>query len=112
MRRYHHALPVLRTSGPTIVGVQGGQEVQILLKGAPLAPVSFTAFDLGTFKENGLNSITVQANKDGEASVTFIGGGTAVNDCRILAGSPLASGQVKFVVNVKSPPVRLKPGGP
>jgi hypothetical protein len=74
--------------------------VKLSVKAAPLSPVSFTSFDLGAFQESKLNSVTVQADKQGIAAVTFVATPGTLNDANILAGSPLSSGQVKFVVDI------------
>ena len=53
--------------------------------------------------ENLLTAQTVQANAQGIAEVTFEATPGTIEDVNILAGSPVASGQVKFVVNVQMP---------
>ena len=98
-------VPELSTQSPAMTRIARNGEVSLTVKGAPLAPVSFTSFDMGTFKENRLNCITVRADKTGVASVTFVGSAGAINDCNILAGSPMASGQVRFTVTIEVEPV-------
>lgn len=93
-------VPALAAKTPGMSRIKQGESVKLSVKGAPLAPVSFTSFDLGTFAESKLNCVTVRADKDGVASVTFVATPGALNDCNILAGSPLASGQARFVVEI------------
>ena len=68
---------------------------------SPHAPVTFTSFDGGAF-QNLLTSITVQADERGLASAQMTGTTGVLGDVHILAGSPVDSGQARFVVNVKS----------
>ena len=63
-------------------------------------PVTFTSFDLGAF-QNKLTSITVQADIDGFAEVTFIATEGTIADCKILASCPETSGRIKFIVNIQ-----------
>ncbi|MBI3828861.1 MAG: hypothetical protein HY291_05060 [Planctomycetes bacterium] len=93
-------VPALTAQTPRLSRIKQGESVKLTVKGTPLAPVSFTSFDLGTFAESKLNCVTVRADKDGVAAVTFVATPGALNDCNILAGSPLASGQAKFVVEI------------
>ncbi|MFO0979067.1 MAG: hypothetical protein U0996_21840 [Planctomycetaceae bacterium] len=80
--------------------VKQGDQIPLVVKAAPNAPVTFTSFDLGHF-ENQLTSTTVRTNADGEARVLFTAGKGTIDDIEILAASPLTTGQVRFVVNVK-----------
>ena len=78
------------------------QRESVYLKvSAPIgAPVTFTSFDMGQF-ENQLSSITVVSNDDGVAQVSLTGTTGTINDINVMAGSPMASGNVAFIVNVK-----------
>ena len=105
-------VPALTLIGPVCVSISARDSAPVEVRGAPCAPVTFTALDLGKFLENDLNTITVQADGDGLARVTFAATKGAINDCRILIGSPLASGKVTCTVNVKSPPVIVSPTQP
>lgn len=64
--------------------------------------MTFTSFDLGKF-HNELTSVTVQANDKGIAEAEFFGTPGTYSDVNILAGSPLLTEQVKFVVFVDVP---------
>ena len=79
-----------------------GRRPRLQVRAPAGAPVSFTAFDGGQF-DNQLSSITVQANARGVAQTRLLATSGTIEDLNVLAGSPLASGQVKFVVNVQMP---------
>ncbi|MFO0755759.1 MAG: hypothetical protein U0359_04680 [Byssovorax sp.] len=66
---------------------------------AARAPVTFTSFDMGAF-DNGLASMTVQADAAGAASVAFTATRGTIDSVHVLAGSPMAVGQVQFLVQV------------
>ena len=91
-------VPALKAASDLFVQTTLGATVKLKAQGAPLAPVTFTAMDLGAFEESKLSSVTVRADKDGVATATFMATPGAMNDVNILCGSPLASGQVKFKV--------------
>lgn len=79
-----------------------GEPVQLRARATPGAPVTFTSFDLGMF-ENKLTTITVEANDKGVAEATFVAPPGTIADTSILVASPLASGQVKFIVHSTLP---------
>jgi len=79
-----------------------GEAVRLAVQAVPESPVTFTSFDLGQFS-NQLTTITVLADENGVASTEFLATPGTINDVNILAASPMASGQVKFVVNVSLP---------
>lgn len=101
-------VPALKVSGDGFYRVKQGGTVKLSAQGAPLAPVTFTSTDLGAFAENNLNSVTVRADEKGLATVTFVATPGTINDVNIMAGSPLASGQAHFVVNVEMAQVAAK----
>lgn len=92
-------VPRLRAVSPSFRAVTQGDSVWLRVVASPGAPVSFTSFDCGEF-ENRLTAITVEANEEGVAEARFTTTPGVINDIHILAGSPLASGQVRFLVNV------------
>jgi len=94
--------PVLRRRSDYRLPVVQGETVRLAVHAAAGVPVAFTAFDLGVFP-NQLTAITVVAGDDGVASTEFLATPGTINDVNILAASPMASGQVKFVVNVSLP---------
>ena len=91
-------VPALKAASDLFVQTTLGATVKLKAQGAPLAPVTFTAMDLGAFEESKLSSVTVRADKDGVATATFVATPGAMNDVNILCGSPLASGQVRYKV--------------
>jgi len=100
-------VPVLGARGPATHEIPHGGSCDLTVRAPAGAVVTFTTFDLGLF-DNGLASITVQANADGVATARFTATGGVAGDVHLLAGSPQASGQVKFLVGVL-PPVAAAP---
>lgn len=96
-------VPRLESVSPYVQQAIQGQSVPLQVQAPPGAPVTFTSFDLGQFAENQLSSVTVKADADGLATANFIGSPGTIADVNILAASPLASAQAKFVVNVQLP---------
>lgn len=101
-------VPVLASQGRATVEMPHGESRDLAVKAPPGSPVTFTTFDLGTFA-NGLPSITVVAGPDGVATARYAAVGGVVGDVHILAGSPQASGQVKFHVSVEAPISKAAP---
>lgn len=97
-------VPILRPVGGRFHMVLQGEEAVLKVRAPAGSPVTFTSFDAGIFQESKLPSITVAADKTGIAKATFLATPGTINDCNILAGGALASGQVKFVVNISLPP--------
>jgi hypothetical protein len=83
------------------VEVVRGEHVALWVKGAPEAPVTFTSFDGGVFKENGFGTVTVQANANGLAVAHFTAGPGIEGDVAVVAGSPLTVGTQTFFVRVR-----------
>ena len=73
-------------------------------------PVTFTSFDLGVFDKSQLTTVTVQADGRGVAEAVFTAPPGTVDDVRIMAASPVTTGQVRFVVNVQWPDEESTPG--
>lgn len=92
-------VPVLGARGPATHEIPHGGTCDLTVRAPAGSAVSFTTFDLGLFP-NGLASITVQATADGVATARFTAHGEVIGDVHVLAGSPQASGQVKFLVSV------------
>lgn len=92
-------VPQLRPLSPQFQNVAQGQFVTLKVQTAPKAPCSFTSFDLGRF-ENELTAITVEADERGVAETKFFGTPGTIDEVNILAASPMASGQARFMVNV------------
>jgi hypothetical protein len=97
-------VPILRPVGGRFHMVVQGEEAVLKVRAPAGSPVTFTSFDAGIFQQSKLPTITVPADKAGIAKATFLATPGVINDCNILAGGPLATGQVKFVVNVSPLP--------
>lgn len=95
-------VPRLRSSSPRLQQITQGDSTKLRVAAPPKSPVTFTSFDLGQF-ENQLTSMTVQANAAGIAEVQFTATPGTIDDVHILAGCPVAAGQVRFTVNVLLP---------
>jgi hypothetical protein len=91
---------VLEAQTPKLAEIERGADTRLWVRGAPNAPVTFTAFDGGTFKENDLGSVTVQADARGLAVAHFVAGRGIVGDLNVVAGSPLAVGAQRFRLRV------------
>jgi hypothetical protein len=76
-----------------------GDEVTLMVKSAPLAPVTFTAFQGGKFRENGLGSVSVRGDARGYATAHFEVPPAANGQMAVLVGSPLAVGNQTFMVD-------------
>ena len=101
-------VPVLVPSGPVMARIRALGTTALVVRAPAGAPVSWTSGDLGAF-DNHLSSITVRADDQGLARVTFTAiSGTAAS-AHILVGSPLASGQVRFTVDVIGGPETSAP---
>ena len=101
-------VPVLQAKATNSFSIPVGGSCTLAVITAAKSPVTFTAFDLGTFS-NSLTSITVQANDQGEASTVYHASGGVIANAQVLAGSPGASGQVQFHIFVSTPPAADKP---
>lgn len=99
VRQPKAGVPAIRKVSPRYQEVKQGESVYLRAAAPVGAPVTFTSLDLGQF-ENQLTSITVVTGDDGVAKASFTGTSGTINDVNIVAGSPLASGNVTFVVNV------------
>ncbi len=95
----------LEPISPVIVEMNQLATTRLEVVTAPSAPVTFTSFDLGKFS-NGLTTITVQANGKGSAAAEFIASEGTVENVNVLAGSPSASGQVLFSIQIIPPDLR------
>jgi hypothetical protein len=75
-----------------------GSSTTLRVRGKAYSPVTFFCMGNGTFHENDRNTITVQADGSGVASVQFDPQGAGV--LPILAASPVAKGRIHFEVRV------------
>jgi hypothetical protein len=95
-------VPAIVAMSPSYQEVVQGKSVKLLAKAVAGMPCTFTSFDLGHF-QNQLTSVSVAANDQGVAEVDFFGAPGTINEVKILASSPVTSGQIRFIVNVKKP---------
>ena len=100
-------VPVLNPQGSASFEIAVGESCTLTVTTRPGYPVTFIAPDLGTFP-NSLTSITVQADAQGVASTVYRATGGVIADAQVLAGSPGASGQVKFHLFVTRPVAAAK----
>ncbi len=87
---------LLQSASEPFYMIKDGEAVRVGVKTLPLAPVSLTAFGVGTF-DNGLAAITTVADENGIATAVFTTS-TGTDTIHILAGSPVTSGNVRFIV--------------
>ncbi len=92
------AVPAIRVQGDEALAVPAGGAAVLVVQAIPDAPVTFTSVDSGFFQGSRLASVTVRADADGLARAVFSQGAGTTGECRILAASPLASGQAHFIV--------------
>jgi hypothetical protein len=102
-------VPVLKPMGSTQLAMTQDAHVILRVITQPNMPATFTSFDLGRFS-NELASQTVLADRHGVASVQFMAGSGTVDAVHVLAGSPVASGQVNFLIDVTVPAQAPKSG--
>jgi hypothetical protein len=94
-------IPRLTRVTPQFIETYQNEPVEIVVNGALSGfPVSILTTDGGKFV-NDLSAMTVKADSSGTAVFYFTATEGVINDCRISVASPLSSGVVKFIVNVK-----------
>ncbi len=103
--------PVLRPLSATQATARQDEAVILRVVTLPHAPVHFTSFDLGRFG-NQLSAQTVVADAHGVAAVSFTAGPGTIDGVHILAGSPLASGQVAFDLTITAAQAPAAPAAP
>lgn len=96
-------VPVIRSDGKRFHRLKQGESVRLRVDAKTAgAPIAFSSGSLGTF-ENKLTSITVAADDQGIAEAVFTASGGTIDLVRVLAASPMASGQVEFTIDVAVP---------
>ena len=93
----------IQSLSPREQDIVQGERLKLRVAGVPDSPISFTSMDLGRFVGNELTSITVNADSRGVAEVEFTAPPGTIERVNIMAASPVASGQVRLVVNVARP---------
>ncbi|MEQ1826761.1 MAG: hypothetical protein ABL921_12480 [Pirellula sp.] len=102
-------VPVLRSDGGRFHRVNQGERVRLKVDAPAGAPIAFSSMKSGQFI-NQLSSITVVADQNGKAEALFTASSGTIGEIPILAASPVASGQIRFVVSVA--PKRDRPTAP
>lgn len=92
----------IKALSPYFQKVEQGGSVKLKTTGKPGMPVTFTSLDLGQFS-NQLTSVTVLVNEKGIAEAEFFATPGTIADARIIAASPVTSGQSRFIVNIHLP---------
>jgi hypothetical protein len=92
-------IPPLLAMVEPVQQVAQNQTLIIRLSGAPNAPVSLTCLGSGSFPVNQRNAITVLSDAAGVATVEFRTKNPG--DVPILAASPMASGRIRFLLEVQ-----------
>jgi len=95
-------VPRLEAVGGTARSVPQDGEVVLYLRAQPGQPVTVTSFDLGQF-QNQLTTITVAADDQGVAAVSFHPGPGTTERVAIQAASPVCAGLVQFQITVLPP---------
>ncbi len=102
-------VPRIRGACNPHTAIEQGEWVILRVQAVPEMPVTFTSFDLGEF-ENRLTTITVEADASGFAHASFTAPPGTFGPTRILAASPVTSGQVRLTVDVSIPEEGLSNG--
>jgi hypothetical protein len=97
--------PALEAKSSLREAVTTRQELPLFVKVPPNAPVTFTSFGGGAFRETAVSTATVRADARGLASVRFVAADGVGGDVAIVAGSPLASGNLRFLLRVEPAPI-------
>jgi hypothetical protein len=86
----------LTTASSSYFEVADGEAIRVSVQTEASGVATFTAFGVGEF-DNGLTTITLEADEDGVASATYVTStGSELTD--IVAGSPMRSGTVRFTL--------------
>jgi hypothetical protein len=72
--------------------IHPGGQVRLVVHAQPLAPVSWFSANGGVFAESATNALTIQANADGLASVTWMANPGTEAAAGVNVASPLSSG--------------------
>jgi|GEM_PF-3325755 len=92
-------IPILTALSEPVLGATPNQNVTIRLQGAPGAPISLTCLGSGYFPINNRNAITVLSDATGVAAIEFRT--QNAGDAPLLAASPMASGRIRFLLEVR-----------
>ena len=101
-------VPVLTPVGATSAACEAGGTVRLAVQAIANSPVSWLSTDLGSF-ENQLVSMTNEAGPDGVAVAHFTATAGVAGRVQVSAGSPMCSGQVRFIIEVKASTITPSP---
>lgn len=101
-------VPRLRRIGGATIRVQQGETIQLRARTEPFMPVTFTSVDMARFG-NQLTSQTVAADQSGIATVDFIAATGTLYHTDIQAASPVASGLIRWVIDITPVVARFAP---
>lgn len=99
---YSEDNPRIQRASDSHQTVLQGESVILRAETEPAMPVSFYSTRLGRFN-GGLSTITVAANEDGIAEVSFETTGGMFGEAEIVATSPVRSGKLRYFVDVRLP---------
>lgn len=97
------AVSHIKRTSPRYVRLIQGETAILKVKSVPSMPVTFSSFDLGRFQKSQLTTVTVEADEKGVATATFESPQGSAGDITVVAASPVATGQVRFLVNISLP---------
>lgn len=95
-------IPPLAPASSSTQSMVAGESVRLPVKTRPGYPVTYVSLDLGTF-QNRLNAITDVADDQGIAAAIYTATPGTVYRSHVLVGSPGASGQVSFELQIRLP---------
>ncbi len=104
---YSKETPRIRRGGKARFQVLQGESAVIRAESEKGMPVSFYSSRLGRFN-GGLSAITVAADDNGVAEVTFQTTPGMFGDVDIVATSPVRSGKARYVVEVRLPDDKIR----
>jgi len=94
-------VPRLQAEGSLRAALAPGQDVPLLVKVPPWAPVTFTSFGGGAFRESAVATVTVRADARGVAMVHFVATAGMGGEVPIVVGSPMAAGNLRYWLRVQ-----------
>lgn len=98
-----NAPAITTTEPPRIRHVPTGETLVLKVRAVPGAPVSWACTRGGLFAESKVGAVTVRADADGIASVTFFATPHAEGETTVLAASPFCAGQAEHILLIDPP---------
>lgn len=97
------AQAITTTEPPRIRHVPTGETLVLSVRAVPGAPVSWACTRGGLFTESKVGAVTVRADADGIARVTFFATPHAEGETTVLAASPFCAGQAEHILLIDPP---------